>query len=163
MDGKIVIAHWLIIDGNNLIHATPALMEAAGRDFSMARQRLVHQLDELVHVLADRITVVFDGTLGGKQTGYESSAVEVIFSPSHFTADSVIERLAVRAADRGNITVVSSDSLERHTVEAGGVQTLSCRSFVEEVRQAQANLRRRLSETGRPSRKNALGDLFPER
>jgi predicted RNA-binding protein with PIN domain len=161
MDGQIVIAHWLIIDGNNLIHATPALMESAGRDFNMARQRLVHQLDELVHVLAERITVVFDGTLGGKQTGYESSAVEVIFSPSHFTADSVIERLAVHAADRSNVTVVSSDSLERHTVEAGGVNTLSCRSFLDEMRQAQANLRRRLTETARPSRKNALGDLFP--
>jgi predicted RNA-binding protein with PIN domain len=156
-----VIARWLIIDGNNLIHAMPELIEGAGRDFVTTRQRLVQQLDELINVLAERITVVFDGSRGGKQTGFEASAVEVIFSPSSLTADSVIERLAVHALEREGATVVSSDSLERRTVEAAGVHTLSCRSFLEELRREQANLRRRLRQPGRPVRKNALGDLFP--
>ncbi len=139
----------------------PELIEGAGRDFVTTRHRLVQQLDELIDVLAERITVVFDGSRGGKQTGFESSAVEVIFSSANLTADSVIERLAVHADDRPNVTVISSDLLERHTVEAGGVHTLSCRSFLDELRREQANLRRRLRQPGRLARKNALGDLFP--
>jgi predicted RNA-binding protein with PIN domain len=156
-----VIAQWLIIDGNNLIHAMPELIQGTGRDFNTARQRLVQQLDELINVIAERITVVFDGSYGGQQTGFESSAVEVLFSSSSFTADSVIERLALHAAERGAATVVSSDLMERNTVEAGGVHTLSCRLFLEELSRERANLRRQLGGTGRPSRKNALGDFFP--
>ncbi len=156
-----MIARWLIIDGNNLIHAMPELIEGTGRDFNTTRQRLVHQLDELINVIAERITVVFDGSRGGQQTGFESSAVEVIFSSSSLTADSVIERLALRAPGREEATVVSSDLMERNTVEAGGVHTLSCRSFLEELRRERANLRRQLGGTGKPSRKNALGDFFP--
>jgi ribosomal protection tetracycline resistance protein len=157
-----VLARWLIIDGNNLIHASPDLGDSAGRDFNLARRQLVHELDELVSVLAEHITVVFDGAHGGKQTGFESSAVEVIFSPSHFTADSVIERLAARTLDRDSAMVVSSDSLERHTVEASGVQSLSCRSFLDEMRLAQTHLRRQLRETVRkPGGRNNLGHFFP--
>ena len=156
-----MIARWLIIDGNNLIHSMPELMAGADRDFSTTRQRLVHQLDELVGVLAERITVVFDGSRGGKQTGFETSAVEVIFSPSIFTADSVIERLASHATDRDSAAVVSSDSLERHTVEASGVHSLSCRLFIEEVRLAQAQLRRQVNETRRKPGQNSLGGFFP--
>ena len=156
-----MIARWLIIDGNNLIHAMPDLESIVRRDFTMARIRLVHELDELVNVLAQRITVVFDGTHGGRQTGFETSAVEVVFSPSHLTADSVIERLAAQTEDRDSTSVVSSDLLERHTVEASGVHTLSCRIFLDELRRAQAGLRHRLKENNRPSRRNALGDFFP--
>ena len=156
-----MIAHWLIIDGNNLLHAMPSLESTVGRDFAMARRKLVHELDELVNVLAHRITIVFDGRHGGHETGFEGSAVEVVFSPSHLTADSVIERLAVQTVDRDSTSVVSSDFLERHTVEASGVHTLSCRSFLDELRRAQGTLRHSLKENSRPKRKNALGDFFP--
>lgn len=157
-----MLAPWLIIDGNNLIHADAALRRSAGGNFDLARRHLVHALDELVGELAERITVVFDGTHGGTQTGFEGAAVEVVFSPAHLTADSVIERLATGAADRGRVLVVSSDSLERHTVEAGGIGSTSCRSFLEEVQQAKARVRRHLQDTRRqPSSRNNLGAFFP--
>jgi predicted RNA-binding protein with PIN domain len=152
---------WLIIDGNNLIHASPDFASSASRSFDLARRRLVQQLDELVNVLAVRITVVFDGRGGNPSAGFENAAVEVVFSPAHLTADSVIERLATQSPDRAAATVVSSDLLERHTVEAGGVHTLSCRTFLDELHRARANLHRQLRDTGRPGRKNALGDFFP--
>lgn len=157
-----MLADWLIIDGNNLIHAQPGLLQEPGRDFHSIRRHLVQALEEMVGVLAARITVVFDGTRGGRQTGFESAAVEVVFSPSHFTADSVIERLAARTVRRDAVLVVSSDSLERHTVEASGVRSLSCRMFLEEMRLAREQLGRRIGETRRrPSGRNALGDFFP--
>lgn len=152
---------WLIIDGNNLIHASPELLAAGGRDFHLARHRLAQKLDEVVNVIAERITVVFDGRGGTGPTGFERYAVEVLFSPPNMTADSMIERMATHAADRDGVTVVSSDTLERHTVEAGGVHTLSCRNFLEELQRARGTVGRKLESNGRKSRKNALGDFFP--
>jgi len=154
-------ARWLIIDGNNLVHAHPDLADLARQDFIRARGELVRRLDELVEALAGRITVVFDSTKGGRQTGFESSAVEVIFAPPSLTADSVIERLALQAPDRETVTVVSSDHMERDTVEASGVHTLSCRGFVELMSQTRVELRGRIGQTVRKRSADKLGDFFP--
>jgi predicted RNA-binding protein with PIN domain len=153
--------NWLIIDGNNLIHSDPELALGAARSFELARERLVQRLTPLVGELADRITVVFDGKSGAAGAAFASAAVEVLFSPSHLSADSVIERMAHAAENRHALAVVTSDRLERDTIEATGVHTLSCRSFWEMADEARAALRRRAG-AGRSKRPPpTLGDLFP--
>ena len=155
-------SRWLIIDGNNLLHQHPELSKTASQDFDPARRELVRRLDELVGALASRITVVFDGKVGARPVDFEPSAVEVVFSPSHLTADSVIERLAHEARERDRITVVSSDRLERDTVEAAGVDSVSCRSFSEMMQTERARLMAQLRKTEGSRKATMLGDFFPD-
>lgn len=156
-----MLAQWLIIDGNNLLHTAPEFAPLVRSNFALARNTLVRRLEELLGVMATRITVVFDGTIGGRQTGFESSAVEVFFTSADMSADSAIERLSAEAATPASVLVVSSDRLERYTVEASGVRSLSCRSFVEEVARAQGELHRRIQRTERqPGSHGTLGDFF---
>ena len=157
---------WLIIDGNNLIHADAELVRLVRDGFNEARVALVRRLEPLVGLLAERITVIFDGgPATSRSSGYESarrepldSAVEVFFSPPQFTADSVIERLVSDQKDRG-VLVVSSDYAERHTVEAAGVDTISCRSFLELAAKEDRLLRKKI--TTAPKNKITLDNFFP--
>ena len=154
-------ANWLIIDGNNLLHYDPRLAGLARRDFDRARRELVQGLDQLAGRLARRVTIVFDGVGPGPGVGYDASAVEVVFSSTNLTADSVIERLARGAADRSSVTVVSSDRGERDSVEAGGVHSISCRTFLEWIDEARRRLAREVHGVRASAKKPTLGDSFP--
>lgn len=157
-----MLAEWLIIDGNNLLHTAPDFARLVSDNFPLARNALVRRLEELLGVLANRITIVFDGTVGGRQTGFESSAVEVVFTSADMSADAAIERLASEAEHPGSVLVVSSDRLERYTVEASGIRSLSCRSFIEEASLARRDLEKRLQHAKRkPGTHGTLGDFFP--
>lgn len=157
-----MLARWLIIDGNNLLHADPARQALVHRDFALARINLIRQMESLQGIVAERITIVFDGSIEGRQPGFESAAVEVLFSPLNASADSLIERLAVGSPDPRAILVISSDRQEREIVEAAGIRTLPCPSFLEEVRRAThhlaATMKRRSSS---PEPRGKLGDFFP--
>jgi predicted RNA-binding protein with PIN domain len=157
-----MLAQWLIIDGNNLLHSDPGLSLLVKRNFALARNECVRRLEGLLGLMADRITVIFDGTIGGRQSGFESSAVEVQFTSSDASADSVIERLSSEADTPSSVLVISSDRLERHSVEASGVRSLSCRTFLEEVARNQIELQSRLKHTSpRRGSRGTLGDFFP--
>lgn len=157
-----MLAQWLIIDGNNLLHSSPKFAPLVHGNFALARNELVRRMEELLGLMANRITVVFDGTIGGRQTGFESSAVEVVFTSTDTSADSAIERLSAEAENAPAVLVVSSDRLERHTVEASGVRSMSCRSFLEEVSLAQGELRKRIRHTAsKQGVRGTLGDFFP--
>lgn len=159
-----MLARWIIIDANNLMHSDPSLAAVIRRDFPLARNELVRRMEALLGALADRITVVFDGTIGGVQTGFESSKVQVRFTSADVSADSAIERLAAGAEDRSSVLVVSSDRLERHTVEASGVRSLSCDLFLREVVSAENELRAAIRCAAlSPKPKGKLGDFFPSR
>lgn len=153
--------HWIIIDGNNLIGSEPGLAACAAVNYDRARDRLVEQLNPLVGELAERVTVIFDGRYGGGPA-IPATLVEVQFSPGHLTADSVIERLVEgRRGDCQGIAVISSDRLERDTVEASGTHTISCRSFIEMMAEARSALSRRAGRTDPADAPATLGDFFP--
>ena len=177
---------WLIIDGYNLIHRTgdrqpgshqpgncrdgaPTLrlggrVREGGvpRDLAGKRRRLIQLLEKTVGILAERITVVFDGRSGGdghsSGDGHsgggpdkqESSVVEVLFSPRDKTADTVIEQLVFQAgpmgksATAGGIVVVTSDRLERETTEGAGAETMACSVFLDQLNETLARIEQNL-------------------
>lgn len=73
---------WLLIDGYSLLHRIEARGSSARRTDGLARDRLIARLEELAGGLADRITVVFDGTGEGAAADPARSAVEVLYSPA---------------------------------------------------------------------------------
>jgi predicted RNA-binding protein with PIN domain len=148
----------LIVDGNNLMHADAGLSATA--DFDVARRKLVRRIEEIAATWK-RITIVFDGRREAGTTEKAGGNLEIVFAPRHLTADSVIERMAHSATMRDELLVVTSDRGERELVEALGVVTISCRTFLEQM----AEHRRRLASGLRNSRENSgavvLGDFFP--
>jgi len=153
---------WIVIDGSNLVHQAPREMVGdVQRDFVTARQRLARRLDELAGRLAPRVTIIFDGTRAGRDEHFDASSVEVIFCGREETADAIIEKCAADGPDPGCMLVVTSDRAERETVEAKGVQTMSCTPFLELVSSIHAELKHTLSARKFAARKTTLGDFFP--
>lgn len=143
---NILMRHaWIIVDGFSLLYREAGILPVlkAGRRFEACR-RMVRRLDRLAGLLADRLTIVFDGQgAGGPSDEALDVAVEVIFSPSGQTADTVIERMA-RAAERPqDVLVVTSDRMERETVDSSGATSMGCTDFLAWVEREERALDRR--------------------
>lgn len=155
-----MLADWLIIDGNNLVHQMP---RRAGLPFDVARTDLARQIDEVGGVLAKRVTLIFDGTRGGEDDAFRASSVEVLFSPGHRTADDVIERMVAADAHKRDIVVVTSDHAERDTVLAAGGSVMSCARFQDELAVQRGSMIRTMRAKPRGGATGpSLGDFFPE-
>jgi predicted RNA-binding protein with PIN domain len=154
-------ARWIIIDGYSLLHrqGKPGIRPG---NLLIARQQLVRKLEEVAGALAERITVVFDGTGRGGGEGYEASALEIVFSPSDKTADTIIERMVHDAGAAAGILIVTSDRLERETTAAAGADTMSCGDFLDLCERTRGDLSRQAGGHRRKHPGSKLGDFFPE-
>jgi predicted RNA-binding protein with PIN domain len=154
-------AQWLIIDGNNLIHSHPGpCPDGPQADFETARWVLAQQIDSLCGALADRVTLVFDGTRGGPHEAFRGR-IEVVFSPPELEADGVIERHICSAPNPSGILVVTSDRLLRQTVFGAGAHTMSCAEFSGLLRDKARLTTARCSPSPRRAAGPRLGDFFP--
>ena len=149
----------LIIDGYNLLHQTDDLAPLMRTDIQSARHRLVRMVEEAAHYMARQTTIVFDGREAGIDPALSSSYLEVFFSPSDLSADSVIERIVCRSENPGKILVVTSDRAEHDTVSSAGAHTMSCGDFMNRCRAHAKKQRPRRTPPGKEPR---LGDLFPD-
>jgi hypothetical protein len=125
----------LIVDGYNLLYAHPVYGSLIKTDIDTARARLVADLAGLAQG-ERRVVVVFDGGGNPHSDGspHHVGKLVVIFSPAGATADTVIERLAARARNRGEqAIVVTSDAATRQAVRSGSVSVLTGEHFVEDL------------------------------
>ena len=155
---------WLIIDGYNLIHQIfPADQDGDSSSLEKNRKNLLIQLEPLVNVLARRITVVFDGRLDttrGNQK--ESEVIDVVYSPPHLSADTVIENLVWKADRPEDILVVTSDRLERNAASASGADTMASSLFISMIRDEQRRLSAKIKQMNKRHENVTLGDFFPD-
>ncbi len=152
----------LIIDGYSLIHRDPETKRIVADNLRRAREVLVEKISRTATAMAQQVTVVFDGQQSGASSPGGIQAIEIIYSSSGQTADTVIERLVHQATNPANWLVVTNDRRERETVLAAGVQTMSCAVFLEECtrmarQQTQSMARNALRQPG-----PKLGDFFPK-
>jgi len=154
--------HRLIIDGYSLLHRDPETKQIAASNLRRARETLIEKISRTATALATHVTVVFDGQerSGSAPGGLQS--IEILYSPAHLTADTVIERIVHSAGNPENWLVVTNDRRERETVMATGVHTMSCAVFLEEctrlVRHQQQTIKRQAVKQSGPK----LGDFFPK-
>ena len=131
---------WILVDGYSVLHAWPrfATRKARGLSLQQRREMLVGLLRQYADHGRRRVTLVFDGYAAKhKPEGRESaSGAEVLFSERGKTADDMIERLVGQAEHKADILVVTSDNMERHTVESMGAHTTSAEVFEAEVEAA---------------------------
>jgi len=154
---------WLIIDGYNLMFQDNALGAARSISLENCRDLLLEKVAGTGPLLADRVTVVFDGKASGRHAESGSgSGIEVLYSPRCHTADTIIERIAHSAVQPATVCVVTSDRLQQLTVMAAGAQTMSCAEFLSHLQDNKARSASRMKQQHLLPRGPRLGDFFPE-
>ena len=91
----------------------------------LAREALAKELRDYQDWTGVNVVVVFDGR--GKHISEISDPheVQIFYARRGQTADAIIERLASKYATRFDVTVATSDFLERQTVTACGAISIS--------------------------------------
>jgi uncharacterized protein len=139
----------LIVDGHSMIFQWPDLTLQHAKRTAVARETLVRMLTGLQDNSDWNVAVVFDGN-GVRPTEIkENQAIQVFYSTADQTADSVIERLAAKYADRYEVTVATNDFMERTTVASFGASSISAWQLREEIETAGRNLDERLKQLRR--------------
>jgi hypothetical protein len=153
---------WVLVDGYSVLHAWPKLRRLAGRRLEQQREALEGALRQYADHTRHKVTVVFDGYAAKRkpETNAPTPGIEVLFSEQGKTADDVIERLVGQAEHPDRIWVVTSDNMERHTVESMGAQSISAELFEAEVEAAHVELGRLVRAHGRSRKINPLRDAF---
>ena len=118
-------ARYLIVDGHSVIFAWPELRKLHARRSMLAREALAKELRDYQDWTGVNVVVVFDGR--GKHISEISDPheVQIFYARRGQTADAIIERLASKYATRFDVTVATSDFLERQTVTACGAISIS--------------------------------------
>ena len=132
----------IIIDGYNLIRNSPTLQEFDRRDIQMGRDALVDLLAAYKKIKPHKISVVFDGINAPPFSSQRDvfKGIQIIFSRSGQTADSVIKAMAGKEKEKA--VVVSSDREVADSASSSGSATMSVSEFEDKLLMAQyANLK----------------------
>jgi predicted RNA-binding protein with PIN domain len=99
----------IIVDGYNLIRQSDTLRGCERISLEAGRQALLRSLDGYRKLRGHRITVVFDGWVGGspREERDRAGGLDIIYSRLGEKADEVIKRLLQRGSEE--IMVVTSD------------------------------------------------------
>ncbi|HUJ10266.1 MAG TPA: NYN domain-containing protein [Verrucomicrobiae bacterium] len=151
---------WILVDGYSAMHSWKrfATRKAQAMTLQQRREELVKVLRQFADHSGRRVTVVFDGYAAKHKPEVvePSPGVEVIFSERGKTADDTIERMVAEAENGRRIQVVTSDNVERRTVEAMGAESISAELFEAEVESA---LRDLAGAVRHHSRRRATGTI----
>lgn len=127
---------YLIIDSYNVIGCWPDLKRLKDHALADARHQLVEVLREYQVFTGQYIILVFDAyrSKGLKTTEY-LPGMEIRYTDHGQTADSLIESLVAKLADRNQIVgVVTSDWAQQQIVLGKGARRWSSREFYLEVK-----------------------------
>ena len=132
----LVASDYLIVDGHSIIFAWPELRALHERRGAAAREALVRQLREYQDWSGTRVVAVFDGR--GASVSHEAAPgeIQIFYSRVGQTADSIIERLASKYAERFHLIVATGDYLEQETTSASGAETISPEGLRDLLRDA---------------------------
>lgn len=116
---------FLLVDGNNIIHAWPDLLAMHRRRKGSAHSELISRLESYRDFTGDRVVIVFDGKGAITQEERREDGLQIFYTSESYTADDIIERLAIRYADTYDITVATDDRAEQDIVVGAGGSVLS--------------------------------------
>nr|WP_306792751.1 NYN domain-containing protein [Collinsella urealyticum] len=162
----------LVVDGYNVIHATPRykrlLFDGGDGPYSTdvydaARTALIADVAAFAQASYEAV-IVFDGAgnVSSERPNLSQAGIKIEFSPTGVSADTVVQRLCIEAREEGRAcSVVTSDGVIQATVMGKGVTRVSARMLVEEIGQIDREIERVQDEA--PAMKLTLGSrLTPE-
>ena len=130
---------FLLVDAHNVIFARPDLAALHRRAPGAAREALIRLLERHQDAAGVRVVAVFDGGTKGRGDGELSGpgGIQIFYAQS---ADSIIERLALKYAAKHRIVVATNDTLVRTAAAAAGASTLDVDTLFEEIGRADTEL-----------------------
>ena len=120
---------FLLVDGNNIIHAWPDLLKLHRQRAGLAHRELISRLSDFQGFTGEKVVVAFDGRKGRTKEEREPGGLQVFYTGGERTADELIERLAVKYAGTYRITVATDDRIEQDVVVAAGGEAMSSQSL----------------------------------
>lgn len=136
------MSEFLLVDGNNVIHACADLLELHRHRRGAAHEELCRRLATVHDATGLRVVVVFDGRRGKIVEERAIVGLQIFYSDSGTTADDIIERLAMRYASKFTLTVATNDQLEQNAVIAAGGFAMSVEGLVEKIDRAEKEIGR---------------------
>ena len=133
---------FLLIDGNNIIHAWDDLLVLHRRRRGLAHVELCRRLRAYHDGGDERVVVVFDGRRSEKQEEREQGGFQVIYTDGESTADDVIERLSAKYSGRFDLTVATDDIAEQQMVMSHEAHVMSAAGLRKLLEKAEGNWRR---------------------
>jgi uncharacterized protein len=130
---------YLLVDGHSIIFAWPELRSLHERRTSLARDALIKQLRDYQDWSGIKVVVVFDGQGPTVSLEAHPGEIQIFYSRVGQTADSIIERLASKYAERFRLLVATGDYLEQETASASGAETLSPEGLRDLLREGRSH------------------------
>ena len=125
----------LIVDGYNIIFAWPELAALKDVKLEDARDLLVSILADYAAMTRQKVTVVFDSHRrpDAEASQHTVSGVQVVYSGRKKSADHVIEKLLFEARPSDEVTVATSDALQRDLALGRQIKTVSALTLKSQV------------------------------
>ncbi len=117
----------IIIDGYNLIRQSDSLRRYERLGLEKGREELIKRLAHYRKLKRHRITVVFDGWIGGplREERQHEAGIRIIYSKRGERADEVIKRIARKGSGEELVVVTSDREIAQAVSRSGGVAIAS--------------------------------------
>ena len=149
-----------LIDGYNLMHSCRRLLATADHSFETARNELVDRVVRYCADTRDHAVIVFDGR--GSHADIAQAEhypnVEIVYSPKHLNADTVIERRIYEATGRTNYVVVTGDRGIRDLCRGMGALSMTPDNFLTSMRTNSDQDRQVRQHSADQGKRNAVAD-----
>ena len=134
---------YLLVDGYNIIFAWDELNALSKESLEAARHRLMDILCNYQGFKKCVLILVFDAyrVPGSPGSIEQYHNIHVVYTREAETADMFIEKTSHKLAKTNKVRVVTSDALEQMIILGNGALRVSSRAFLEEVRQAENEIR----------------------
>lgn len=131
----------LLVDGNNVIHAWPDLLELHRQRRGLAHTELCRRLTSYQDESGVRVVLVFDGRGAKVETESEKTGIQIFYTDSGRTADDVIEQLTAKYAGKYEILVATNDRAEQNSVASLGGEPMSAEWLQAELERSESAFR----------------------
>lgn len=135
---------YLLVDGYNVIFSWDELKKLAETNIDAARNNLVNILCNYQGYKKCELILVFDAykVRGGAEMVEKINNISIVYTKEAETADMYIEKVTHTLAKDHRVRVVTSDRLEQLIILGNGALRISSRSFLQEVRDAEDEIRK---------------------
>jgi predicted RNA-binding protein with PIN domain len=140
---------YLLVDGHSIIFAWPDLRKIHSRRSGAGRDELIRRLTKYQDASGVYVVIVFDGRGAKTSDATEVGGIQVLYSGSHLTADTVIERLCARYGQEHDLTVATDDHMEQQTALTFGASAISSETLRQLLEEAGADLQKRIKRQNR--------------
>ena len=140
-----------------MANATDEVKKYADENLELARNMLISKVCNYKAVKNCEVIVVFDAyRVSGKHREIEKiSGISIVYTKEAETADSYIEKTSHELSKNNRVEVATSDNLEQIIILAGGALRISARTFLEELKQAEIEIRENIWQNNERNKRNS--------